>query len=106
MSEQGITSLFMLVMDLASALGVSRIHEMDGCWEYEWRGYVLAVNGHADEQRDSGGMEVPPYHAILSHVGWPVAMVTPRGGVVLSMTEAEVEGVLQAEISRVQGAAS
>lgn len=102
--NHGFPVVFALVMDLAGALGVSQINKMPGCWEYAFGDFTIAVNGHRETIKDSKGSDVPSYHASIERRGWPVAMVSPAGGMAIGLPESEIETALREEIARVKAA--
>ena len=96
--------IFGLVMELATALGVSQINQMDGCWEYWWGiGWHVAVNGHKEVVYTADGPVVPAYPAAIYRHEWPVCMVNQAGGLCFGISEADIESALREEIERVKG---
>ena len=97
-----ITAAFAAVVELALALDVGKLDELDGCWEHQvddaWH---ISLNGHNREWRDSGGVELPPFACYVSFNGWPAGIVAPCGGA-LAVGEAANE---QAFIAAVKAAA-
>ena len=73
-----MTEAFSKVVDLAQALGVYAINELDGCWEYRVSDkWLLKVNGHAVEVDG-----IPAYHASATYNGWPAGVFSPVGGTI------------------------
>jgi hypothetical protein len=98
---------FCLIAEIGIAAGASPLTKHVGCWEHTiddaWR---LAVNGHRTPTRTTWGAEVPPIHAIVEHLGWPVAILSPYGGEVAGIngvTEDALIDVLAAECRRLGG---
>ena len=96
---EAIAEAFARVVELAEALGVSRINEVEGCWEHSWGDWLLAVNGHKEEQRASDGAPVPPYHAYMAYARMPAALLSPAGGMTIGGSEDDLIKALQDEIA-------
>lgn len=68
---------------LAEALGVERINEMDGCWEYQVDSHwSISVNGHPEPTKNSRNADVPPFSVYIEFNGWPAGIIDPFGGVI------------------------
>lgn len=78
-----IVEAMMRVVELAEKLGVTKINEMDGCWEHQVdEKWWIACNGHQETTRNSHGAEVPPFHVYVEYNGWPAGLINPRQGVI------------------------
>lgn len=89
---------FMRAVELAEALGVSKINQLDGCWthavdDHWW----IAMNGHSDDQPASSpaGMSadvpctVPPFSMYVERRGMAAAIVDPFGGSMIGPEDTE-----------------
>ena len=97
-----ITRVFAKVVDLAEAVGVTKISQLAGCWEYriddKWS---LKVNGHREEVDG-----LPAFHGMATCNEWPASIFSPFSGTVLGGTEDELLEVLDGAIARAKEAAS
>lgn len=81
---------FALIADLGIATGAAPLTKHAGCWEHDLGdGWHLAVNGHRETMKTAAGGEVPFGHALVTRNGWPLAILHPRGGEVVSGQDAE-----------------
>jgi len=92
--EPPITKVFLLVADLALALGVRSIKDLAGCWTYRSDDLFVAVNGQQRPQLvktpDSGALTLDPYNVAIFIKGWLVHLGHPHGGWFMGMMEEEV----------------
>lgn len=81
----GVTEIFIRLSELAQARGEAPISKFAGCWEAKLGDdVVFAVNGHTEPKQSTVTQTaVPPFHAFFMRYGFPVAIVTPSGGVQL-----------------------
>ena len=92
----GVSEAYLLIPDLAIALGADPISKHVGCWEYKLGGrWLLAVNGHRTPTQTSTGHDVPPWHAYVERDGWSGGLLSPSGGTTI---DAEAEDDLIAEL--------
>lgn len=80
---EGITEIFVRLAELAQARGDAPISKFAGCWEgVIGDGLQFAVNGHrAPTVSTIAPTPLPPFHAIFMRDGWPIALVSPGGGI-------------------------
>ena len=105
--DRPIAEAFAVAADLARALGVERINELPGCWEYdlsggEWR---IAINGHGEPMSVADHPHwhepITPYTMLVFRNGWPVAEFDPFGGTLFGVSEDTFIDALHAEIQAV-----
>ena len=89
MGNQPLSEAFCEIVSLAERLGVRRINGLPGCWEYADGDWFVAVNAHGEETACSRGAAVPPFHAYVERLGWPAALLNPRGGHIVGDAGAE-----------------
>jgi len=91
MSVEAEESLFLLVCDLARALGVHDINKLPGCWEHrvdeQWS---IAVNAHLKTMKGLG-VAVPPGNVYVEFNGWPAGFFTVYEGCLAAGTVANEE---------------
>ena len=106
MSDFPICEAFAEIALLADALGVRRINELEGCWEYQvdeqWR---FALNGHNTPHDTDDGVRVPPFSAFVEFNGWPAGIIDPAGGV-LAAGDAANESTFIAALQAARAALS
>ena len=92
-----ITEVFVELVALAERLGISRVNELPGCWEYqiddEWS---IAVNGHREPVECSAGVMVQPFSAYVQWRGWPAGVIDPVGGMIVAHANANEDGLIAA----------
>lgn len=97
MVEKQISEAFVEIAEMAARMGVTRIDQMDGCWEVDvdarWR---LSVNGHAEPMVNRDGIEVPPLTAYVEFNGWPAGFISPRGGILPAGSAANEDALIDA----------
>jgi hypothetical protein len=82
---------------MAAALGVTRINEMEGCWEHQIDDqWWVAVNGHQEDMECSTGGKVPPYGMWFEYNGWPAGLVGASGGWVAAGAAANEDSLIDA----------
>jgi hypothetical protein len=78
-----IAEAYYTVVELAAALGVKKINELEGCWERavdeQW---FVAFNGHKEPMKVSRGATLPPYEIYIEFNGWPAGVIGPDGGII------------------------
>ena len=91
-----VAEAFYRLAVLGNAQGVV-LNKLPGCWEVQldkqWR---VAVNGHKEAIKESGGREVPPYHAYVEYNGWPAGFLNPRGGTIAAGSCANEDAFIEA----------
>lgn len=94
---ESISEAFEAIVELAQAMGVSKINQLPGCWEVQvddqWR---ISLNGHAEPTKDSLGHEVPPYHCSVDFNGWPAGIFSPKGGIIAAGAAANEDALIEA----------
>lgn len=89
----GIDRFWSLMIELARKTGAAPMNKHEGCWEYQvddaWK---IAVNGH-NEDKESGGVKVPPYHCYIEFNGWPAGLINPCDGIVADGSLANLEAL-------------
>jgi hypothetical protein len=78
-----ISEAYIEVVNLARAIGVTRIDLMEGCWEHQIDDqWWIAMNGHKKPTKCSAGATVPPFEMYVQFNGWPAGVVAPNGGII------------------------
>jgi hypothetical protein len=97
MDNGGISIVFAGLAQLGAHVGVSGIHEMPACWEFQIdEQWFFALNGHEDERQCSKGHRVPPYNAYLEYNGWPAGIIDPFGGLIAAGAAANEDALIAA----------
>lgn len=96
-----IPELYALTAEWAILRGAERLNEQPGPWEAELGEFRVAINAHADEQKTSEGLTVPPFHFVFNAPKYlfAVMLVGPSGGFGSQGMEADVIAALNADIS-------
>ena len=84
MNQGDYSEAFVLLAELAAKLGATPLNQHPGCWEHELGPWHFAINAHREDRVARDGATVPPFHALVTWEGWPAALMSPRGGVVLA----------------------
>jgi hypothetical protein len=85
--RQGLPEIFDWIIQLAQK------HERIpvGFWDMTPKvGWRIVVNGTTDERNG-----VPPWHALIEHLGLPAALVSPAGGALIGHDEDDVIAMLR-----------
>ncbi len=99
---QEMTEVFSKVVDLAQALGVESINELDGCWTYQVSDkWLLKVNGHG---REVDG--VPAFHGYVEYNGWPAGVFSAQGGTIAGGANANEDALIEALDQAIEAARS
>lgn len=97
MGEPMISEAFYEIANMAQRMGVTRIDQMEGCWEVDvddhWR---LSVNGHGEPTKNRDGTEVPPITAYVEWNGWPAGLIHPAGGTMAAGSAANEGALIEA----------
>jgi hypothetical protein len=105
-TEENITEVFALIVELAEALGVRDINQLEGCWEVEVdSAWWFALNGHGTPT-EARGIHVPPFEVYVEYNGWPAGVVGPYAGVLAAGEGANEEtfcAALRGRITAVKG---
>jgi hypothetical protein len=95
--------VMVLIVDLAEALGVTKINKMPGCWELAVDDlWWFAVNGHTEPTECSHGASVPPMSAYLEYNGWPAGICDAGGGIVAAGAAANESTLVDALKRRIE----
>lgn len=105
MSAEGVSQTFLVIADLANAMGVSPINKLPGLWEVElderWR---IWVNAKTEKLKTARGVEVMPFHCYVEFNGWPAGTFSPYGGVIAAGSVANEEALLVALRAKIASA--
>jgi hypothetical protein len=87
---------------LAKKDGVGKICETqpDGIWRRKLGDWTITLNGNSDRLNDNG-IEIPPFSAMLTCLGWPCGVLDPFGGAIASVggaSEAKLIEDIEAEL--------
>ena len=92
-----ICAAYAKVGELAQALGVRNINELEGCWEHQINDqWWIAVNGHKAEVRCSKGGRVPSFECYVEFNGWPAGVIGLDGGLIAAGDEANEDALIAA----------
>ena len=101
---------FARIAELATALGVSKIGQLPGCWEHQVdERWWIAVNGGKEARANSDGFEVPSFSAVVKFNGWPAGVIDPYAGVLAAGAAANEDtfiAALQAATALAKSAAA
>lgn len=102
MNDQPLSSVFWLITELATQLGVSKINQLEGCWvcqvDEQW---LLAVNAHPTETKYNEA-NVLPFCAWIEYNGWPAGMINPFEGVIAAGEGANEDTLITALLNRIE----
>ena len=81
-----LSEAFILIAELADALGISDLAAQPGPWVCEVDdNWTLGVNAGTDKVRiEQVHLPVPPFHAGIARGGFPVGLISPYGGTMLA----------------------
>lgn len=101
MATNKYTAAFCAVVELAEALGVSKINEFPGCWELQVDDqWFIALNGHdkptACSRNPTGFEGVAPFCCYVEFNGWPAGVVSPSDGVFAAGSAANEQTFIEA----------
>ncbi len=86
------SEVFILVCELAEALGATPLNKHPGCWETSIGDWHFAINAHDTTAKTAEGADLPPVHLYVSFKGMPCMVLTPIGGIALGQSgEAEAD---------------
>lgn len=78
-----ICEAFDRVAALGIALGAFPVTKFPDCWEHSIdERWFIAVNGHREPKKTSGGVVVNSFNCYVEYNGWPAGSFDPRGGVI------------------------
>jgi len=93
-----IPEAFILIANLASALGAAPLIQWTGCWEHRIGDWLIAVNGHRVPMQTSTGFEVPPHHAYVERDGVTLGLLDAGGGFLMGGQEVEDELIAELKL--------
>lgn len=98
---------FSVMAELATALGVSKIGNLPGCWEHQIDDqWWISVNGHDKAVSNRDGFNVEPFSMAITYNGWPAGICYRNGGLIAAgecANEDTFISAMQAAIQRVSG---
>lgn len=103
MSESIICEAMRVVAELAFALNAPPMNGHPNCWELQvdehWK---IAVNGHRDPRKTTGGVEVMPFNCYVEFNGWPAGFFDPYGGVLCAGAVGNEDALIAAMRTRLE----
>lgn len=95
------SELFVEICELALALGAESIKDLPGCWEHQFDGFHLALNGKsvAAEVSGPGGqrLRIGPYECAIWKEWLLLGVISPAGGVLLQGAEDDLIQAVKAQ---------
>ncbi len=98
--DQPISEAFVKICKLALDRGFKDLCGIDGCFEHDiddnWH---ISLNAHMEINKDLDGQDVQPFAAIVRHKNFPVGIISPYGGALMSGAESDFIEALDAQIA-------
>lgn len=95
-----------LIVELATALGVTAINTLPGCWYHRLdENWEFAVNGH-NEPRKWQDIEIGPFTAYLQWNGFPAGLIGLGGGTMAAGSAANEDALCEALKKAIAAASS